>query len=40
MSPELPGEAVTPCVDDSQVSPSGVGVGWGGGGSALLLGKF
>lgn len=37
MSPELPGEAVTPCVGYSQVSPSGVGEGWGGG--ALLLSK-
>lgn len=26
MSAELPGEAVTPCVGYSQVSPSGVGI--------------
>lgn len=30
MSPELPREAVTPCVGYSQVSPSGVGKECGG----------
>lgn len=40
MSPELPGEAVTPCVGYSQVSPSGAGGRELGGGKCTVTSQI